>query len=62
MLVLSRREGQSIQIGPDVRVKILRTDDGQVRLGIEAPSQVHVVRTELIERDARHGYEPPRAA
>jgi carbon storage regulator len=61
MLVLSRRERQSIQIGPDVRVTIVRLQDGQVRIGIEAPSQVQVVRTELLKRCQKLGFEPPQA-
>lgn len=47
MLVLSRREKGSIKIGPDVRVTILSARRNQVRLGIEAPKDVRVLRDEL---------------
>jgi carbon storage regulator len=56
MLVLSRKLGQTIQIGDEVRVTILHLAGGRVRLGIEAPLDVPVHRSELrdkIEREAR---------
>ncbi|MBX6315267.1 MAG: carbon storage regulator [Isosphaeraceae bacterium] len=48
MLVLSRKRLQSVLIGPDIRVTVVRVDGGHVRLGIEAPSQVPVIREELL--------------
>lgn len=48
MLVLSRKQNQSIVIGKDVRVTVIR-GKGQVRLGIDAPSGVPVMRSELAE-------------
>jgi carbon storage regulator len=50
MLVLSRKCSESIQIGPDVRITIVRIDRSQVRLGIEAPGDVCVLREELFVR------------
>jgi carbon storage regulator len=47
MLVLSRKLQQSICIGDDVYITILRIDRGRVRIGIEAPANVHVDRAEL---------------
>lgn len=47
MLVLSRKPGQSLIIGEEVRVKIVEVRGQQVRIGIEAPSRVSVVREEL---------------
>jgi len=47
MLVLSRRENTSIKIGPDVTVTVLSARRHQVRLGIEAPKDVRVLRDEL---------------
>lgn len=47
MLVLSRKLGQSIQIGDDVVVTVVRVEGLKVRLGIEAPQSVRIVRTEL---------------
>lgn len=49
MLVLSRRANERIQIGDEVTVTVVRIADGVVRLGIEAPGHVSVVRLELQE-------------
>mgnify|MGYP002631759611 FL=1 len=46
MLVLSRGEGESIQIGDDITVTIVRTG-GTVRIGIDAPKGMDILRTEL---------------
>lgn len=47
MLVLSRKEGERIQIGDDVVVTVVRTSNNVVRLGIEAPPHITIVRSEL---------------
>lgn len=48
MLVLERRDEEAIHIGADVRVVVIRSRDGRVKLGIEAPGEVPVVREELL--------------
>lgn len=53
MLVLSRRRGEGVTIGPDIRVIVLGVRDGQVRLGIEAPQHVEVHRDEVYARILR---------
>ncbi len=50
MLVLSRRCGESVTIGSDIRVVVLGVKSGQVRLGIEAPPAVAVHREEVYVR------------
>ncbi len=50
MLVLTRKAGQSILIGKNVKIKILGVSGNQVELGIEAPKDVLILREELIER------------
>jgi carbon storage regulator len=50
MLVLTRRRGEGVTIGPDIRVIVLGLKGGQVRLGIEAPSTVAVHREEVYAR------------
>lgn len=50
MLVLTRRRGESVTIGPDIRVVVLGLKSGQVRLGIEAPPAVAVHREEVYTR------------
>lgn len=53
MLVVSRKEGQRIRIGSDVVVTVLTNRRGQVRLGIEAPRHMVVLREEACKKDAR---------
>ena len=48
MLVLSRRPGQSALIGPEIEVFILEVDGSQVRVGINAPRRIRVLRRELL--------------
>jgi carbon storage regulator len=50
MLVLTRRSGQSIRIGPNVEVRVVRIEGDRVVLGIAAPRHVAVVRAELVEQ------------
>lgn len=50
MLVLKRRVGENVHLGPDITVTVLEMKGGQVRLGFEAPQTVHIVRGELVER------------
>ena len=47
MLVLTRRSRQSIMIGDDIEVTVLSNDGVKVRLGIQAPAEVPVHRTEV---------------
>jgi carbon storage regulator len=49
MLVLTRRPGQSIRIGPNVEVRVVRIEGDRVVLGIAAPRHIAVVRAELVE-------------
>ncbi|MGM0489259.1 MAG: carbon storage regulator [Planctomycetota bacterium] len=49
MLVLSRKVGERIVIGDNVTVTVVRISGGGVRLGIEAPAEMVVVRQELQE-------------
>ena len=53
MLVLSRKPLQSIMIGPDIKITIVKVERNQVRIGIEAPRDVTILRDELVE--AAHG-------
>ena len=47
MLVLSRRDGEQILVGDDVIIKVLSIAGGRVRVGIEAPRNVTIRRSEL---------------
>lgn len=48
MLVLSRRESESLVIGADVTVRVLSIKGSRVRLGIDAPESVAIKRNELV--------------
>ncbi|WP_435019497.1 carbon storage regulator [Tundrisphaera sp. TA3] len=48
MLVLTRKLMEKLYIGTDVCVTVVRLEGGQVRLGIDAPRDVPVVRAELL--------------
>lgn len=50
MLALTRKVGEAITIGPDIRVVVLQVKGGTVRLGIEAPRSVAVHRDEVYTR------------
>ena len=49
MLVLSRKVGERILLGDKIRITVVRVSGGGVRLGIEAPSDIAVVREEVIK-------------
>lgn len=50
MLVLTRKTGESIVIGSDIRISVLEIQGRQIRLGIDAPIDVSVHRGEVYER------------
>lgn len=57
MLVLSRKSGESIQIGNDITITITKIAGDKVKLGFEVPKHVPIVRSELKEKVAAN--EPP---
>ena len=50
MLILTRRVGESIRIGDDIKITLLGIVGQQVKLGVEAPAEVIVHREEVYER------------
>ena len=63
MLVLSRKPGERIHIGDDIVVTIVRIGPNNVRVGIEAPKDLNIVREELCGREpvaaeSSGGYAP----
>ena len=62
MLVLTRRTGQSIMIGNDVKVTVLEIRNDQVRIGVDAPRRVQVHRKEIYEQIARENAAAIREA
>jgi carbon storage regulator CsrA len=57
MLVLSRKRSETIRISDDIVIKILKTGTSTVKIGIEAPSHIRVLRGELLDESfqARRG-------
>jgi len=54
MLILGRKQGEEIKISEDITITILSvTEGGNVRLGITAPKDVTVVRSELVEDEKK---------
>ena len=50
MLVLSRKEGETLIIGDDIRVTIAQVRGNRVKVGVDAPSSVQIKRGELAQR------------
>jgi len=54
MLVLSRKVGQRILIGDEIAVTVVRVAQGAVRIGIEAPDHLAIVREEILRDQREH--------
>lgn len=53
MLVLGRKPGEYVVIGEDIIVKVVKSEDGDLRLAIDAPRDVSIVRGEVHEANQR---------
>ena len=62
MLVLTRKPNQVINIGDQITVRILRIQGNQVRIGIEAPPGVHILRGELERPQAQRDVPPVKVS
>ena len=62
MLVLTRKLGEAITIGENIKIVIVDLDGTQVKLGIEAPRDVEVYREELFEKIKGHEFPIKTAA
>ena len=51
MLVLSRQRDETIVIGDDIEITVLVVDGSQIRVGIDAPEDVKILRGELLDDD-----------
>jgi carbon storage regulator len=62
MLVLTRKVGEKILLGDDVVVSVVEVNRGSVRLGVEAPKSVSILRFEVYERIQEENLNASRAA
>lgn len=65
MLVLSRKRFEGLQIGENIKITVVKIDRNGVRLGIEAPDGVSILREELLldaeDRSARQAWDASAA-
>ncbi len=62
MLVLTRKINEEIKIGTDVTIKILSINDNQIKIGVEAPKNVQILRGEVFEKVKESTLEASRAS
>jgi carbon storage regulator len=55
VLILTRRVGESVMIGDEITITVLRVKGNQVRLGVSAPKHVSVRREEILGRIKQEG-------
>lgn len=53
MLILTRKNSERIFIGDNITITIVRTDQHSVRIGIDAPKDVPILREEVAQRDKK---------
>jgi carbon storage regulator len=56
MLVLTRRLGEAITIGEEIKITIVDIDGSQVKLGVEAPRAIEIYREELYKKVKGHEF------
>lgn len=47
MLVITRKKGESLLIGDDIEITVTKIDDGSVKIAINAPKEISIVRKEI---------------
>ena len=57
MLVLTRKKSEMIHIGDHIVIKVISTGRGKVKIGIEAPGEVRVMRAEMLTQSPPHSDE-----
>jgi len=51
MLVLGRKPGEYVKIGDNIIVRVVKSEEGNLRLAIEAPKEINIVRGEVYEKN-----------
>lgn len=60
MLILTRRPGEAFQISNDITITVLSVNGKQIKLGIQAPPDTPIVRSELLTERASRTRPTPR--
>lgn len=50
MLVLTRKNGETIKIGDDIEITVISSKNDQVKIGIKAPKNIEILRKEILEQ------------
>lgn len=61
MLILTRRMGERLLIGDEIKISVLGKKGKQIRIGIEAPREVQVYRQEIYDRIKQRNADEPIA-
>lgn len=62
MLILQRKEGESLRIGSDIEITVTAIEGTRVRLAINAPNEVVILRSELCKEAADTNHEAASAS
>lgn len=62
MLILSRKLEEEIKIGDSITIKILGIQEGQVRIGIDAPKEMKVFRAEIYQQIQKENEEAAKVS
>ena len=57
MLVLTRKDDESIMIGKNIQIKVIKSDSGKVKLGIDAPKDIENNRKEIYDQIEKENKE-----
>jgi carbon storage regulator len=60
LLILTRKPGESIHVGDDIKITVIDLEGKRVKLGVDAPRHIAVDRAEIAERK-RAGLPPPQS-
>lgn len=57
MLVITRKKGESLLIGDDIEIKVVKIEDGSVKISIDAPKDKIILRKEIYENVKKENSE-----
>ncbi|MFC1601831.1 carbon storage regulator CsrA [Candidatus Sumerlaeota bacterium] len=62
MLILTRKPGEAIRIGAEIRIQILEVKGNQIRVGVDAPRSIAVHREEIFEQIQQENRDAAKSA